>query len=80
MYAVRAGACFDGERFVAGGATVIVDDGRIIAVEAASYDLPAGCPVHGRVDATVMPGMIDTHVHLVADGGATATSTSPVRS
>lgn len=72
MYAVRAGACFDGERFVAGGATVLVDGGRIRGVEPAGYDLPAGCRVHDYDQATVLPGLIDTHVHLVADSGPMA--------
>ncbi|MEU4287887.1 amidohydrolase family protein [Kribbella sp. NPDC026596] len=72
MYAVRAAACFDGERFVAGGATVLVDGRRILGVEAAAYDLPADCPLHDLGDATVLPGLIDTHVHLVADSGSMA--------
>ena len=72
MFAVRASACFDGVQFVAGGATVLVDDGRIVGVEPAGYDLPADCPVHDHVDATVLPGLIDTHVHLVTDSGPMA--------
>jgi imidazolonepropionase-like amidohydrolase len=72
VYAVRAGACFNGERFVAGGATVLVDGGRILGVEPAGYDLPADCRVHDYDQATVLPGLIDTHVHLVADSGPMA--------
>jgi imidazolonepropionase-like amidohydrolase len=72
MYAVRADACFDGARFVAGGATVLVDRGRILGVEAAAYDLPADCALHDHGEATVLPGLIDTHVHLVADSGPMA--------
>jgi len=72
VYAIRARACFDGERFVAGGATVLVDGGRILGVEPAAYDLPAGCPVRDYGDATVLPGLIDTHVHLVTDSGPMA--------
>src|SRR5215475_1525714 len=67
VYAVRAGACFDGQRFIADGATVLIDGGRILGVEPAAYDLPAGCTVHDYGDATVLPGLIDTHVHLVTD-------------
>ena len=72
MFAVRASACFDGRQFVAGGATLLVDDGRIVGVEPAGYDLPTDCPVHDHVDATVLPGLIDTHVHLVTDSGPMA--------
>ena len=72
VYAVRAGVCFDGERFVAGGATVLVDAGRIVGVELAEYELPAGCRLHDYGDATMLPGLIDTHVHLVADSGPMA--------
>ena len=72
MYAVRAGACFDGERFVAGGATVLVDDGLILGVEPAAYDLPSDCPVRGYDAATVLPGLIDNHVHLVTDSAPMA--------
>jgi imidazolonepropionase-like amidohydrolase len=70
--AVRAGACFEGERFVAGGATVLVDDGVILGVEPVGYEVPADCRVYGYDDATVLPGLIDTHVHLVADSGPMA--------
>jgi imidazolonepropionase-like amidohydrolase len=72
VYAVRAGACFDGERFVAGGATVLVDGGRILGVEPAAYDLPSDCPVRDYGDATLLPGLIDAHVHLVTDSGPMA--------
>ena len=72
MFAVRASACFDGRQFVAGGATLLVDDGRIVGVEPAGYDLPTDCPVYDHGDATVLPGLIDTHVHLVTDSGPMA--------
>ncbi len=51
---------------------MLVDDGRIVGVEPAGYALPADCPVHDHVDATVLPGLIDTHVHLVTDSGPMA--------
>jgi imidazolonepropionase-like amidohydrolase len=72
VYAVRAGACFDGERFVAGGTTVLVDDGAILGVEPVGYEAPAECRVYDYGEATVLPGLIDTHVHLVADSGPMA--------
>ena len=72
MHAIRGEFAFDGERFVEGGATVIVDGKAIIGVESASYDVPDGCPVIDHGAATVLPGLIDTHVHLVADSGPMA--------
>lgn len=67
-YVVSAGHAFDGSRFLAGGAHVLVDDGRIAAVEPRHRPRPDGWPVIDRPGATVLPGLIDTHVHLVAGG------------
>ncbi len=72
MYAIRAGRAFDGESFLAEGATVLVDGGRIAGVEPASFDVPGDCPVTDHPDATILPGLIDTHVHLVTDSGPMA--------
>jgi len=72
VHAIRADQAFDGERFVAGGATVLIEDGTIVAVEPASYDVPGDCPVSDQRDATLLPGLVDAHVHLVADSGPLA--------
>lgn len=72
MFAIRAAHAFDGERFVDGGATVIIDGSRIAGVEPASYATPADCPLTDHGHATVLPGLIDTHVHLVGDSGPMA--------
>jgi imidazolonepropionase-like amidohydrolase len=72
MHAIRAEFAFDGERFVEGGATVLVDGTAIVGVESASYVVPDGCPVTDHGAATVLPGLIDVHVHLVADSGPMA--------
>lgn len=58
---------FDGERFVEGGATVFVDGERIVGVESAGCEVPDGVEV-AAYDGTLLPGLIDAHVHLVADG------------
>ncbi len=68
MYAVRAPRAFDGAAFTARGATVLVEDGRIAGVEPFGCDLPHGCEVR-TFDGTLLPGLIDTHVHLVTDSG-----------
>ena len=64
--AVRVAHAFDGTRFVPGGATVLVDDGRIVGVETGRTDLPEGVRVTEH-PGTVLPGLIDCHTHLVAD-------------
>jgi imidazolonepropionase-like amidohydrolase len=58
---------FDGERFSTGGSTVFIDAGRIVAVEPGFPDVGDGSQVLQFDDATVLPGLIDAHVHLVAD-------------
>ncbi len=65
--ALRATAAFDGERFVPGGATVLVDGPAIVGVEPYGFEVPAGVEV-SSYDGTLLPGLIDAHVHLVADG------------
>jgi imidazolonepropionase-like amidohydrolase len=67
-YVVRAGHAFDGSRFLAGGAQVLVDGGRIVAVEPHRGPYPGGWPVIDHPGGTVLPGLIDTHVHLVGGG------------
>ena len=66
VHAIRAAIAYDGERFLDQGATVLVADGAIVGVEPVSCELPEDCPVadyHG----TLLPGLFDCHVHLVAD-------------
>jgi imidazolonepropionase-like amidohydrolase len=72
VFAIRASHAFDGHDFRAGGGAVLVEDGRITGVEPAAYDLPSDCERLDYGDATVLPGLIDTHVHLVADSGVLA--------
>jgi imidazolonepropionase-like amidohydrolase len=67
LHAVRAPHAFDGTSFLPGGATVLVDGDRIAGVERFDHPLPAGCPVT-TYDGTLLPGLVDCHVHLVSDG------------
>lgn len=68
VYALRAQRAFDGTRFLSGGATVLVEGSRIVGVEPFGYDAPDGCEV-STFEGTLLPGLIDTHVHLVTDSG-----------
>lgn len=67
MYAWRSRVAFDGEQFLDGGATVLVEGEEIVGVESAAYDVPHDCEVT-EFDGTLLPGLFDCHVHLVADG------------
>jgi imidazolonepropionase-like amidohydrolase len=71
VYAFRAPHVFDGERFLPGGATVLVEGRRIVAVDSFACPLPDDCELT-TLDGTLLPGLFDTHVHLVTDGGVLA--------
>jgi imidazolonepropionase-like amidohydrolase len=66
MQVIRAASAFDGVRFVDDGVTVLVDDGRIVGVEGPHHEPPVGSEV-ATYAGTLLPGLIDSHVHLVAD-------------
>jgi imidazolonepropionase-like amidohydrolase len=77
---IRGLSAFDGRGRVISNATIVVRDGKIASVESggaatANYDLRG---------LTVLPGLIDTHVHLDthfgADGRATARGETPQQS
>ena len=66
MQAIRARHAFDGTRFVPGGATVLIDQDRIVGVESGRFDVPDEVEVT-EYSGTVLPGLVDCHTHLVAD-------------
>lgn len=68
MYAIRAGTAFDGEQLLPGGALVVFDGARIAAVQPPATRAPDGCDVLDAPNGTVLPGLVDTHGHLCADG------------
>jgi imidazolonepropionase-like amidohydrolase len=77
MRGYRADRAFDGERSLPGGALVLVDDGTIIGVEPGSAAAPDGCEVTYLPGTTLLPGLIDSHVHLCGDGGPNALDRIP---
>src|SRR5918999_3713999 len=71
-WAIRAQRLFDG---AAGSmmrdAMIVIEDSRIAAVgPAAQVPLPTGSQVVDVGDRTIMPGLIDAHVHILSTGSA----------
>ncbi|MFS8097847.1 amidohydrolase family protein [Lentzea alba] len=62
-YAIRAERIFDGEREIAGKPLVVIADGKIVDVTHARADLQ----VVDLGDVTLLPGLVDAHVHLGFD-------------
>lgn len=66
MQALRAARIFDGQRMLS-GATLLFDGDRVVGIGTP----PANCKAVDLGDATLLPGMIDCHQHLVFDGNGT---------
>jgi imidazolonepropionase-like amidohydrolase len=67
MEAIRVGRAFDGADVLRGSALILVDAGRIVGVEPGRTEVPNGYGVSDFPNATVLPGLIDMHVHLNGD-------------
>ena len=68
-YAIQAGRVIvDAAKPALGPSTVIVENGRIKAIDNGAT-APAGAIVVDLRGDTVMPGLIDVHVHLTQDAG-----------
>lgn len=61
--AIRAARVFDGERLLNGATVVLVQAGRIVGVEPGAA-VPDGWPTRDLPNGTLLPGLIDAHVHL----------------
>jgi imidazolonepropionase-like amidohydrolase len=68
-FAIQAGRLIvDAAKPALGPSTVIVENGRIARIEDGAT-APAGATVVDMSSRTVMPGMIDVHVHLTFNSG-----------
>src|SRR3712207_1654211 len=68
-YAIQAGRLIvDASRPARGPSTLIVENGRITRIED-GLTTPAGATVIDQRGRTVMPGLIDVHVHLTSKSG-----------
>ena len=66
---IRAGRLIDGTGTAAQhGQSVFIEDGRIVGIEA-SGDTPSEAEVIDVAESTLLPGLIDGHVHLVFSAG-----------
>jgi imidazolonepropionase-like amidohydrolase len=68
LLAIRAARAFDGvSAQLIEQPLVQVEDGRIVAVDSGGIEPPAGAEVVDLGDTTLLPGLIDAHVHLGFD-------------
>jgi imidazolonepropionase-like amidohydrolase len=68
--AYAADRIFDGTSHVAhDGGTVVVEGDRIVSV-GPGRDVPDGVEILDLGDATLMPGLVDAHAHLIWDSSA----------
>ena len=68
-FAIQAGRLIvDASQPARGPSTVIVENGRIARIESGAT-APAGATIVDMTSKTVMPGLIDAHVHLTGDPG-----------
>ena len=72
MKGYRADVAFDGDRFVDEGVLVVVDGAGIVGVERPGAAVSEGVEVEYLPGTTLLPGLVNTHTHLCADGGPRA--------
>ena len=67
MIAIRAGKAFDGETELPGGARVLVEGHQVVDVSAYDAPVPEGWELVDVPGGTLLPGLVDAHVHLCGD-------------
>jgi imidazolonepropionase-like amidohydrolase len=79
VIAIRAGRILDPSTGVAElGQTILVQRGRIGAI-GPRVAIPAGATVYDLSNATIIPGLIDAHVHLALGGPLRANALADLR-
>jgi imidazolonepropionase-like amidohydrolase len=69
MLAIKVGRLIDGTGRVADGMAILVEGEKIAKVGLTQeVEIPEGAEVIDATDKTVMPGMIDAHLHVMGDG------------
>ena len=64
LMVIRAAAMFDGvSSALVTGPGIVIADGVIVAVHGPSGPVPPGATVIDLPGLTLMPGLIDTHLH-----------------
>src|SRR5687767_2793015 len=63
-WGIRAARLFDGERERIGAPLVVIEDGRIAEVDLSGAHPSADLRVVDLGDVTLLPGLVDAHVHL----------------
>lgn len=65
---IEAGTVLDGKGNVLHGTKILIENGRIVSM-GAGVSAPADAVVYDLRQATVLPGLIDVHVHLTFNFG-----------
>jgi imidazolonepropionase-like amidohydrolase len=77
-YVLVAPVVFDGSRFLDGGGEVFVENGLIVGIERRGHPVPDSWQ-RWELSGSILPGLVDSHVHLVAGSEPDALSLDAAR-
>lgn len=73
---IEAGTVIDGKGNILRNTRIVVDKGKIVAV-GADASVPEGAVIYDLRKETVLPGLIDVHVHITQNFGTNGKSYDP---